>query len=58
MTDCLVNTAGDGSANHSDYCAFGVDVAGTNLRQDTANITAPRDCDSICRDNTTGCTFW
>jgi hypothetical protein len=53
-----VNT-GDGMEwKHQDWCAFGVDVAGTNLRRDYENITRPAQCDTICRQNTTGCTFW
>lgn len=52
-------SAGDGKeVDHSDWCAFGVDVAGTNLRRDFVNITRPAQCDDICRRNATGCTFW
>lgn len=44
--------------DHTDWCAFGVDVAGTNLRRDFINITHPAQCDDLCRTNTTGCTMW
>jgi hypothetical protein len=45
------------TVEHTDWCAFGVDVAGTNLRRDFINITHPAQCDEICK-NTTGCTMW
>jgi hypothetical protein len=45
------------TVEHTDWCAFGVDVAGTNLRRDFINITHPAQCDELCK-NTTGCTMW
>jgi hypothetical protein len=35
-----------------------VDVAGTNLRQETAGVSSPAQCDALCKQNATGCSFW
>lgn len=43
--------------SHEAWCAFGADVAGTNLQQYTSGIQRVADCDALCR-NSSGCTFW
>eukprot|EP00882_Tetradesmus_deserticola_P003769 GHRQ01003984.1.p1 GENE.GHRQ01003984.1~~GHRQ01003984.1.p1 ORF type:complete len:373 (+),score=109.27 GHRQ01003984.1:217-1335(+) len=42
---------------HQQWCAFGTDVAGTNLQQYTDDIREPLDCDKLCA-NTSACTIW
>eukprot|EP00775_Hariotina_reticulata_P004239 gene4239-4489_t len=43
--------------NTTSWCAFGVDVAGTNLQQLTSGVDTPRECGVQCSLNP-GCSLW